>query len=250
MRRSLSGSEIATIIREPFDAAENPSGESLFLEVTIENMTDLLASKPKNKAIAHLIFSHGAGAPMDTPFMSTVAEGLAENGVLVSRFEFPYMAMRRVDGKRRGPGSATRLLDFYRDIVKENQNDLPLFIGGKSMGGRIASMIADEPGLSGIICLGYPFHPPGKPEKLRTEHLKTMEIPTLIVQGERDPFGVADEVAGYDLAETVKLVWIPDGDHSFKPRKKSGYTEESNLAIAVRESLTFITEVIKRDKRK
>lgn len=203
-------------------------------------MTDFLINKPDKKAIAHVILAHGAGAPMDTPFMNTIAEGLASNGILVSRFEFPYMAMRRVDGKRRGPGNATKLIDNWREAVKESVGELPLFIGGKSMGGRVASMIADEPGLSGIICLGYPFHPPGKLEKLRTEHLESMPIPTLIIQGERDPFGKPEEVAGYKLAKTVEVVWIPDGDHSLKPRKKSGYTEQENLKLATNAVAEFV----------
>ncbi len=203
-------------------------------------MTDFLINKPDKKAIAHVILAHGAGAPMDTPFMNTIAEGLASNGILVSRFEFPYMAMRRVDGKRRGPGNATKLIGIWREAVKQTSTDLPLFIGGKSMGGRVASMIADETDVSGIICLGYPFHPPGKPEKLRTEHLETMKLPTLIIQGERDPFGKPEEVAKYKLTKTIKVVWIPDGDHSFKPRKKSGYTEEENLQLAIDAAAEFI----------
>ncbi len=203
-------------------------------------MTDVLVNKPDRTPVAHFIFAHGAGAPMDTHFMNTIAEGLASNGILVSRFEFPYMAMRRVDGKRRGPGNATKLIDNWREAVKESVGELPLFIGGKSMGGRVASMIADEPGLSGIICLGYPFHPPGKLEKLRTEHLESMPIPTLIIQGERDPFGKPEEVAGYKLAKTVEVVWIPDGDHSLKPRKKSGYTEQENLKLATNAVAEFV----------
>ncbi|NNE98543.1 MAG: alpha/beta hydrolase [Pyrinomonadaceae bacterium] len=203
-------------------------------------MNEFLVNEPDGKAYSHFVFAHGAGAPMDTPFMNVIAEGLADRGIRVSRFEFPYMAKRREDGKRRGPGNATRLLGFYRDIVNEIRNDLPLFIGGKSMGGRIASMIADEDGLSGIICLGYPFHPPGKPENLRTEHLRTMKLPTLIIQGERDPFGRPEEVGEYDLAKTIKVVWIPDGDHSLKPRKKSGYDEAGNLSKAVEAASEFI----------
>ncbi|MDH3495067.1 MAG: alpha/beta hydrolase, partial [Acidobacteriota bacterium] len=114
----------------------------------------------------------------------------------------------------------------------------------KSMGGRIASMVADEPGISGVVCLGYPFHPPGKPEKLRTEHLRTMPVPMLVIQGERDPFGNPEEVAGYDLADTVELVWVPDGDHSLKPRKKSGHTEEGNLALAITSISDFIVRLV------
>ena len=203
-------------------------------------MTDFLDNEPENTAVAHFILAHGAGAPMDTPFMDAIAEGLVKNGISVSRFEFEYMAKRRADGKRRGPGSPKKLLETWREVVRESAGDLPLFIGGKSMGGRIASMIADEPGIAGIVCLGYPFHPPGKPDKLRTEHLESIEVPTLIVQGERDAFGNKDEVAGFKLSKTIQIAWIPDGDQSFKPRKNSGFTAESNLESAIREASQFV----------
>ncbi|MDH3529795.1 MAG: alpha/beta hydrolase [Acidobacteriota bacterium] len=207
-------------------------------------MTKFLINRPKTGALAQFVMAHGAGAPMDHPFMNTIAEGLAQNGLVVSRFEFPYMAKRRATGKGGGPGSPKVLLQTWRDVINEYKGDLPLFIGGKSMGGRIASMVADEPGISGVVCLGYPFHPPGKPEKLRTEHLRTMPVPMLVIQGERDPFGNPEEVAGYDLADTVELVWVPDGDHSLKPRKKSGHTEEGNLALAITSISDFIVRLV------
>ena len=100
------------------------------------------------------------------------------------------------------------------------------------MGGRIASMVADDLGVRGLVCLGYPFHPPGRPEKLRTAHLEGLQTPTLIVQGERDSFGKPDEVRMYPLSKTIRVVWVPDGDHSLKPRKRSGHTEEENLETA------------------
>ena len=96
-----------------------------------------------------------------------------------------------------------------------------LLIGGKSLGGRIASLVADETEVAGLVCLGYPFHPTGKPEQLRIEHLKSIHTTTLIVQGERDPFGNRQEVAGYKLSKHIRVHWLPDGDHSFKPRKAS-----------------------------
>jgi predicted alpha/beta-hydrolase family hydrolase len=179
---------------------------------------------------------------MDTPFMDTIATGLANHGIQVSRFEFPYMAKRRLDGKRRGPDTQKVLLTTWRDIIAALAGDTPLFIGGKSMGGRMASLVADEPGVAGVVCLDYPFHPPGKPDNLRTDHLETMPRPTLIVQGERDTFGRQEEVAAYPLAHTIQLVWVPDGDHSLKPRKTSGRTEAENLQLAVDAVVAFITE--------
>ena len=101
------------------------------------------------------------------------------------------------------------------------------------MGGRIASMLADDVGAHGRICLGYPFHPVGKPENLRTAHLAELKIPTLIVQGTRDPFGRPDEVSTYQLSPAIKILWLEDGDHSFKPTKASGRTLEQNIAEAI-----------------
>jgi uncharacterized protein len=108
------------------------------------------------------------------------------------------------------------------------------------MGGRIASMIADEVGAAALICLGYPFHPPGNPNKARTEHLYTLRTPTLILQGARDPFGGRDEVAALNLPRKVRVRWLADGEHSFKPRKASGRTEAQNLAEAVDEAAAFL----------
>jgi predicted alpha/beta-hydrolase family hydrolase len=115
-----------------------------------------------------------------------------------------------------------------------------LFIGGKSMGGRIASLIADEAKVAGLVCLGYPFHPTGKPEQLRVEHLKSIRTPTLIVQGERDPFGTCDEVSKYKLSKRVRVHWLTDGDHSFKPRKASGRTLEENWEEGIDAVASFI----------
>ncbi len=203
-------------------------------------MPDFLINKPPAKPLARLILAHGAGAPMDTPYMTTIAEGVAATNVVVARFEFSYMASRRVDGKKRGPGSPKKLLEEWRAAIKQAGNDLPLFIGGKSMGGRIATMIADEPGIAGIICLGYPFHPPGNPDKLRTAHLADLSVPTLILQGERDAFGNREEVPGYTLSNSIQVRWIDDGNHSFRPRKTSGATLEGNLHEAVATITTFI----------
>jgi predicted alpha/beta-hydrolase family hydrolase len=99
----------------------------------------------------------------------------------------------------------------------------PLVVGGKSMGGRVASMVSDQllaaGKIVGLLCLGYPFHPPGRPEQLRTAHLEALRTPALICQGTRDPFGTREEVAGYALSEQIELFWVEDGDHDLKPRK-------------------------------
>lgn len=180
-----------------------------------------------------LAFAHGAGGPMDHPFMLVLAHGLAERGWRVARFEFPYMQKARATGRRHGPNPAPVLLEHYAAVIRALGDPSRLVIGGKSMGGRIASMLADAHGVRGLLCLGYPFHPPGKPEKLRVAHLEHLRTPALFVQGERDPFGGRVEVPGYPLSPSITVRWMPDGDHSFKPRKASGHTNAENLQRAV-----------------
>ena len=192
---------------------------------------DYLTDGPKAATLT-LALAHGAGAPMDSDWMNMLAAAVAKKGFHVVRFEFPYMAERRETGKKRPPNPARILEETWRAVIDDLGADR-LVIGGKSMGGRIASMVADDAGVRGLVCLGYPFHPPGRPEKLRTEHLAALKTPTLICQGERDPFGTKDEVPGFTLSKKIKLHWAPDGDHGLKPRKKSGHTEEENIAAAV-----------------
>lgn len=169
---------------------------------------------------------------MDTPFMNAFAEGLAERGWRVVRFEFPYMAKRRLDGKRRPPERAPVLLNCWHSVIDTLGADT-LVIGGKSMGGRMASMIAAQSGVRGLACLGYPFHPAGKPDRLRVDHLAALTVPTLILQGTRDPLGNRDEVAGYTLSPSIGIHWAEDGDHDLKPRKASGRSREENWQEAI-----------------
>ncbi|HHN67480.1 MAG TPA: alpha/beta hydrolase [Thermopetrobacter sp.] len=191
-----------------------------------------------------LILAHGAGAGPATPFMSRMAAAIADHGVMVARFAFAYMRRAEREGRRIGPGRAERLMEEYAERVRHWRDRAPVFIGGKSMGGRVASLIADElhdEGLvAGLICLGYPFHPPGRPELLRTRHLEGLRAPALICQGERDPFGRRAEVAGYALSPTIGLCWLPDGDHDLKPRVKSGESWRGNLEAAARRVAGFI----------
>jgi predicted alpha/beta-hydrolase family hydrolase len=179
-----------------------------------------------------LILAHGAGAPMDSPFLETIAKGLGERGIRVVRFEFPYMHARR-EGRRPPPDRQPVLLDAWRRVIDAEGGGSSVAIGGKSLGGRMASLIADEVGARSLVCLGYPFHPPGKPERLRVAHLESIRTPTLIVQGTRDPLGSRDEIDGYALSAKIRVCWLEDGEHSFKPRVKSGRTEAQNLGAAV-----------------
>ncbi|HEV8578219.1 MAG TPA: alpha/beta family hydrolase [Thermoanaerobaculia bacterium] len=190
-----------------------------------------------------IVLAHGAGAPMDSPFMNTMAKGLAAGGLRVARFEFPYMRRRREAGERRAPDREPELREAWLAAVRSLGGGGRVVIGGKSLGGRIASLIADEAGARGLVCLGYPFHPPGQLERLRTAHLKDLRTPTLIVQGTRDPFGTREEVAGYSLSPKIDVLWLEDGDHSFKPRVSSGRTERQNLEEAVEAVLGFMASL-------
>ena len=194
-------------------------------------MTDLLIDGPAD-ARWTIALAHGAGAGMDTEFMGEFAEGLAARGLRVVRFEFPYMAARRRGGRRGPPDREPVLRQSWLEVIGELGRE-GLVIGGKSMGGRMASLVADEAQVAGLVCLGYPFHPTGRPQQLRTGHLRDLKAPTLIVQGERDPFGTREEVAGYTLSPSIRFVWLEDGDHSFKPRASSGRTEREHLETAV-----------------
>jgi hypothetical protein len=205
---------------------------------------DALMVNGPGDAPATLVLAHGAGAPMDSRFMNTVAEALGGAEVRVVRFEFPYMAARRTSGKRRAPDREPMLLESWRSVIAKLGNPARLVIGGKSMGGRIASMVADEAQVAGLVCLGYPFHPPGNPARTRTKHLESLRTPALILQGTRDSFGRPDEVANYKLSKEIRIVWIEGGDHSLKPPARSGRTEAQNLADAIGEVQRFIAGLI------
>jgi predicted alpha/beta-hydrolase family hydrolase len=186
-----------------------------------------------------IALAHGAGAGMDSPFLAFFAQGLGKRAFRVARFEFPYIAGKRATGKQKPPDREPVLRQTWRTVI-EMLGPEGLVIGGKSMGGRIASLLADEAGVAGLVCLGYPFHPVGKPDTLRIEHLRSLETPTLIVQGERDPFGNRQEVARYRLSPAVRVAWMADGDHSFKPRKVSGRTEQQSWEAALGEVAAFL----------
>ena len=201
-------------------------------------MTGFLFDGPKS-AKKTVALAHGAGAPMDSEFLEFFAAGLAERAVRAARFEFPYMVKRREDGKRRPPDRAPALIDAYLRVIAELGPE-NLIIGGKSMGGRIASMIADEVGVAGLVCLGYPFHPPGKRDKLRLEQLASLKTPTLILNGERDPFGKREEVESYSLSKSINVSFLTDGDHDLKPRKASGRTRTQNWEEAINQIARFV----------
>lgn len=205
-------------------------------------------------AHAVFLFAHGAGAGLSHDFMAQVTHLLVDRGITVVRFNFPYMVKREQDGTRQPPDRMPRLLASYQEIlsaVRKEFSHLPLFIGGKSMGSRVAATLAGETlessGCSGVICLGYPFHPQGQPDKLRLEPIVSSTKPILIIQGQRDALGNQYEIANYplsaqDCCSTLSISYLPDGDHDFKPRVKSGVTHQQNIAAAVDHIVAFIHE--------
>jgi len=195
--------------------------------------TNFLFDGPEDARVT-ILLAHGAGAPMDSASMNAAAKALAAAEFRVARFEFGYMAARR-GGERKPPPKAETVMPEYVSAIDDlGPTNGPLIIGGKSMGGRVASMIADaEFGarrIAGLLCLGYPFHPPGRPEQLRTKHLLTMKTPALICQGTRDEMGNRFEVGDYGLSDEIEVFWLEDGDHDLKPRKAiSGFTTAGHL---------------------
>jgi len=180
---------------------------------------------------------------MDSPFLAAMAAGLAARGLRVARFEFPYMWARRLGGGRKAPDREPELRRSWLAAIAALGGGGRVWIGGKSMGGRIASMVADEAAVRGLVCLGYPFRPPGAAPaaaEKRTAHLRHLRTPALIVQGTRDAFGGPSEVAGYELAAGIRIHWIEDGDHSLAPRKSSGRTAAQTLAEAVAAVAAFV----------
>jgi predicted alpha/beta-hydrolase family hydrolase len=202
-------------------------------------VTDLLIDGPHDAAVTYA-FAHGAGAPADSDFMTLVAQGLGHAGLRVVRFEFPYMARRRAEGTRRPPDRQPVLLETWRNVIAELGNPDRLIIGGKSMGGRMASLVADETGVAGLVAFGFPFHAPGKPPGTRIEHLSSLKTPSLFIQGTRDALGSRDDVADYDLSPAVTMHWIEDGDHNLKPRKKSGWTHDEALTASLAAAASFM----------
>jgi predicted alpha/beta-hydrolase family hydrolase len=196
--------------------------------------TDFLFDGPEDARIT-ILLAHGAGAPMDSASMNAVTKALAEQGFRVARFEFGYMASRRTAaGKKPPPKAETVMPEYVAAIDDLGPTNGPLLIGGKSMGGRVASMVADalfDAGrIAGLVCLGYPFHPPGRPQQLRTAHLINLRTPTLICQGTRDEFGDRYEVGEFGLSDAIEVLWLEDGDHDLKPRKSvSGFSTADHL---------------------
>ena len=202
--------------------------------------SEYLIDGPGDAAVT-FAFAHGAGAPADSDFMTLVAERLGQAGIRVVRFEFPYMARRRAEGTRRPPDRQPVLLEAWHRVIADLDNPERLFIGGKSMGGRMASLVADEAGIAGVVAFGFPFHAPGKPPGTRIDHLASLKTPSLFIQGTRDALGSRDDVADYDLSSAITMHWIEDGDHNLKPRKKvTGLSHDDALQSAIAAAAAFM----------
>jgi hypothetical protein len=184
---------------------------------------------------ALFVFAHGAGAGQHHPFMAGVSRALAAHGVDVVTFDFPYKRLQRS-----APDRPPVLEQSFRDAVAAARawsTAGRLFIGGKSMGGRIATHLAAQglESLSGTVCLGYPLHPPGKPEQLRVAHLPSIHTPVLVIQGERDAFGTPDELRPHlnAMRTDVRLHVIPRADHSLAVRGRAMAETYAELADIV-----------------
>jgi len=178
--------------------------------------------------LATLVLGHGAGAGHDHPWMTRVAEGLAARGITVVTFDFPYMAQGRKVPDR-GPALESAFQTTWSAVAAGWSG--PLLAGGKSMGGRIATQAAARGALvpepSGLVCFGYPLHPPGKPAERRDRHLPLVKAPLLFLSGTRDPFGSPDELR--DLVRALPhaaLMLFDDGDHSIQARKRTSRAED------------------------
>jgi hypothetical protein len=213
--------------------------------LSIPTLPNTIITGPKN-AHTRFIFAHGAGAPMTHPWMELVTEKLVARNIEVVRFNFPYMDQRERDSSKRPPDRAPKLLECFKEIILAF-NHPNLIIGGKSMGGRMASMIAAKDcinqkslhDIKGLWCMGYPFHAPKKPIGTRMDHFNSITIPTLITQGERDPFGPRTEAPDWSLPASFRIHWASDGDHGLAPRKKSGRTLDKNLDDAISHAAQF-----------
>lgn len=210
-------------------------------------MTDILWTRPEGPSHATFVFAHGAGAGMNANFMERFAQAAAADGLAVARFEFDYMAKRALTGKKTPPPRADKLVGEYQRAVQTvaEQTDGALIIGGKSMGSRVAAMLAGSGSLprrvAGVACLGYPFHPTGKPdlEHWRLAPLEEAKRPVLVLQGDRDQFGNQTELAELTLPDHVTLQYLEDGNHDFAPRGASPATWDGNIKIAAQAVADF-----------
>lgn len=189
--------------------------------------------------VGRLLLTHGAGAGQTSRFMQRLRESLALHGVQVWAIDFAYMQRVWHENRRRPPPRIENLVDelaAWRDTLTPLAGEAPslLWLGGKSMGGRVASLLAARDEAPGLALFGYPFHPPGKPERTRLAHWPNLTCPTRVLQGTRDPFGAEGEVRGYALPATAHVHFLDDGDHDWQPRRRTGHDQASLIEEAAR----------------
>ncbi len=216
---------------------------------------ELLIDNPKGKTT--FIMAHGAGAFMDSKFMNEFAQAIAEQGnIKVVRFEFPYMQERRKTQRKRPPNAMKILVKTFYDVLRKLDEPYEnIVVGGKSMGGRVASILSQEledkgMNFKGVCVFGYPFHAIGKQitfptpdDDKRVGSLIRNQTPMLICQGSRDNFGWFDEVDTYPLSDKIQYTWLDDGDHDFRPRVLSGLTQPQNWHTAQQSAIDFINNL-------
>ncbi|MDP6969624.1 MAG: alpha/beta fold hydrolase [Gammaproteobacteria bacterium] len=176
----------------------------------------------------HILLAHGAGIGMRHDFMQRQAEALINEGFTVSLFDYAYMQTMHASGRRRPPARVPQLLQEHRQWLALLAQDRPVWLMGKSMGGRIASMLAQEAlpqQVKGWCALGYPFHPPNKPQQLRVSHLLANCRPGLVIQGDRDAMGKPEIVASLPLPGSIKVQWLAHMDHGYNPYKQALLTQ-------------------------
>jgi len=181
----------------------------------------------------NVVFAHGSGIGMNHEFMQCVAAVMSLKDFTVYLFEFGYMQKIQATGVRQPPPAVAKLELEYLKLLDALALPSPLIIGGKSLGSRVASLIVERTNALGWFALGYPFHPQGKPQTLRVEHLLASHKPGLIVQGARDALGSYDQVLGYQLPAHINLCWLEDMDHSFKPFKAARYSQMQAIEQSV-----------------
>jgi predicted alpha/beta-hydrolase family hydrolase len=197
-----------------------------------------------------IVLAHGAGAGQRHPFMAATARGLASLGFDAITFDFPY-----IEQKRRVPDRAPVLEACYAAVIRETRRRVEsarrcLFIGGKSMGGRIATQLAGSDGdlpIAGLVLLGYPFHPPGRPEQRRDAHLPNVRRPMLVIQGSRDTFGTPEELRPvFDaLTPPATIHVIAGGDHSFKAARAGAERQAAIDGEVRRTAAEWMTALIR-----
>jgi predicted alpha/beta-hydrolase family hydrolase len=215
--------------------AAGPQRHAFEVSPDLGNVSSLCRRPPDAHAL--LVFAHGAGADMHHNSMDQLTDALSEHGVASFRYQFPYAERARSLQRRHAPDRSPQLMKTVRAAVNEasqHAGDLPLFAGGKSMGGRMTSLAQAEkplPGVRGLVFFGFPLHPAGRPGTQRADHLKDVAIPLLFLQGSRDRLAPLEQIRAVcrELGKTTSLHVVEDADHSFQVLKRTGRSDTEVL---------------------